>query len=213
MIALVAFAVSVPVERHLASRHRKVLTIVRWVLIPYCAVMLGAVSPRLMGLSRIDWRVTLGFGVTLLATLTAIVAISHGTLDSERRKRDSDESSFLNVPFTILFCGAEEFYWSFLRGAITEAFILSSSSISLQLYWASWIAALLLLPEVLTQRLTPTGRLAKLSIVVLTNVLFIYTRNFWLCWTAHAAVWLIFGGRFLEIDADEGAIRLSASQQ
>jgi hypothetical protein len=55
-----------------------------------------------------------------------------------------------------------------------------------------WGGALLVLP--LSLLLQPTGlqRLVKLVILVVTSVLFLYTRNFWLCWLVHAALVLLF---------------------
>jgi hypothetical protein len=60
------------------------------------------------------------------------------------------------------------------------------------IYWSVWGGALLVLP--LAVLLQPPGpqRLVKVVILVVTSVLFLYTRNFWLCWLVHATLALLF---------------------
>ncbi len=60
-----------------------------------------------------------------------------------------------------------------------------------QAYWSIWIAALLALPFSLLHQPTAYHRLVKAAILVMTSILFFYTRNFWLCWAVHAIAWLL----------------------
>ena len=51
------------------------------------------------------------------------------------------------------------------------------------LWWA--------LPAVLLQPLGRADKLLKVAILFISAILFIFTRNFWLCWIFHAAAWLL----------------------
>mgnify|MGYP003385887586 CR=1 FL=1 len=64
-------------------------------------------------------------------------------------------------------------------------------SLDVPSYWSIWIAAALALPFSLLHQPTAYHRLVKAAILVMTSILFFYTRNFWLCWAVHAIVWLL----------------------
>ena len=86
----------------------------------------------------------------------------------------------------------QQFYWCFLRGALGELFILSAVNFGQAEYWANWLAAFLVLPDLPVRSGTPVERLSHVTALVVTTVLFIYTRNFWLCALAHSAILTIF---------------------
>lgn len=87
--------------------------------------------------------------------------------------------------------GGEQFQWSFLRGAVWEVALINAGNTGPIGYWAVWIATLLALPAVLLQPLNRADRLLKIIILVVSAILFVFTRNFWLCWIFHAAAWLL----------------------
>ena len=75
-----------------------------------------------------------------------------------------------------------------------ESILLSGRALTLPAYWATWGAALLILPDLILQREQTPARLVRVAILVATSVLYIYTRNFWLCWILHALPALMFAG-------------------
>jgi hypothetical protein len=99
--------------------------------------------------------------------------------------------TWIGVGALIGLCGAEEFFWSFLRGAFWEIALTLPNVVEVPAYWAVWMAALLALPLVIVLQPSGSRRLAKLTILVVTSVVFFFTRNFWLCWFLHAAIWLL----------------------
>jgi hypothetical protein len=189
---------------------RKWTLLVRFVLLPYIGLLSGALSPHFMGLTGLDWLVGLSLGlglsfVILLALmLVRVTAVSANPLAPEVGmvsaktaqvyKVAPGNSSQLNLA-TLIYqsClnGAEEFHWAFLRGTLWEVLLTSPTAIALSIYWAIWGSALLALPELLLNGRNLLERLLKFIILVTTSILFLYTRNFWLCWMLHAFAALI----------------------
>ncbi len=160
-----------------------------WLLVPYMALLMGAVSPRLMGLYWFDWRATFQVGAGLLLAIGALAVVVW--LFAAPRAPASGGRWGYRLQ-AVLLAGAEEWYWCFVRAALWEIALALPELSAPPLYWAVWGGALLVLP--LSLLLQPTGlqRLVKLVILVVTSVLFLYTRNFWLCWLVHAALVLLF---------------------
>ena len=162
--------------------------LVRRTLIPFAALVTGAVSPRLMGLTLIDWKTSLSLGIGLIAAFAVLFALV--------RMGQPAPSQALRpgLPLRIFHSGATEFSWCFLRAATWESILLSGRALTLPAYWATWGAALLILPDLILQREQSPARLVRVAILVATSVLYIYTRNFWLCWILHALPALMFAG-------------------
>ena len=202
---VLSFALWLPIKltaSRWSARKLRWLNLARWVLIPYAGLMAGSLSPRLMGLINIDWYMTLGIGVALtmamLAMIVLIRLLVHGreennpaSLVKKEPMTASERGTWAAGAVTVIVSGAEQFHWTFLRGAIWEILLLSQSTIDQPGYWAAWIAAFLALPEVLLQPLQPMQRLVKVAILAMTTILFIFTQNFWLCWAFHAMMWLL----------------------
>lgn len=184
--------------------YRQLILKLRWVLLPYLALLTGGISPRLMGLTGIDWRASIGFGLGLIAAVLGLLVLARSTTDfsplsphPERRNSDTPPLPLVAPSYPALSlsplinAGAEEFYWSFLRGALWEtgqALPVLTNQLG---YWAIWVAAFIALPELLRFHPTVPGRLIKVLLLLLTTVLFLYTQNFWLCWLLHALVLLL----------------------
>ncbi|MCS6827894.1 MAG: hypothetical protein NZ553_14880 [Caldilinea sp.] len=167
-----------------------------WVLTPYLALIAGGVSPRLVGLYFIDWAVSLRIGIGLALALFAFAllarAASMWTVDGpEKRGARPGVEQWLDSLATIGLCGAEEFFWSFLRGALDELFVTFPIALDAPGYWAVWSAALLAAPMAVFHQPKAVHRLVKLVILAMTSILFFYTRNFWLCWALHALSWML----------------------
>ena len=167
------------------------LALAYWVSIPYLALLAGAISPRLMGLYWLDWRATfqVGAGLLLASVLLALI----GRLIAAPSSQPASEAGWTGRAAWVGLAGAEEWVWCFLRAALWELLLAWPQAVSLPLYAAIWGAGMLALP--LTLMLQPNGalRIVKLAALVVTSILFLYTRNFWLCWLAHAAIVLVLG--------------------
>ena len=179
----------------LPPRWRTPALLAYWILLPYGALIAGAVSPRLMGLVYIDWLTTLRLGLGLAAVLIVVALGGRLLLQRNLPAAPGDESTALAtwpaLGLAILLSGGEEFFWCFLRGAVGEVLWMQQAAVPLPDYVAIWIAALLALPFALVAQPTWSERLVQVVVLIATSVLFFYTRNFWLCWFTHAALWLI----------------------
>jgi hypothetical protein len=179
----------------LPARWRTPALLAYWILLPYVALIAGAVSPRLMGLVYIDWLTTLRLGLGLAAVL--IVAALGGRLLLQRNLpagTGDEPAPFASWPalgLAIVLSGGEEFFWCFLRGAVAEVLWIQQAALPLPDYVAIWVAALLALPVAFIVQPSWSRRLVEVAILIATSVLFFYTRNFWLCWFVHATLWLI----------------------
>ena len=169
---------------------RSWLPVACWLLIPYLALLAGAVSPRLMGLVWLDWRATfqVGAGLLLATVLLALV----GRLLTSPSAEPADDGGWPQRAVWVGEAGAEGWFWCFLRAALWELLLAFPQVVSLPLYTAIWAAGALALP--LTLLLQPNAglRVIKTAALVVTSILFLYTRNFWLCWLVHAALVLVF---------------------
>ncbi|MBK8049596.1 MAG: hypothetical protein IPK16_22300 [Anaerolineales bacterium] len=169
------------------------MVIAYWLGIPYLALLTGAVSPRLMGVQFLDWPITFRLGVGLIIGLLVLVMVARLVLQPS-----ADDHSVGTAPPTIWLvalatvglCGAEQLFWCFLRGALWEL-LLSVTVVALPAYWAVWLAALLALPLTIAVHGGASWRVLAVGALVVTSVVFFYTRNFWLCWFVHAVLWMV----------------------
>lgn len=209
---LISFVVTV-VLGALHFRYRSAwvqwLWIGQWILIPYCGLLLGGLSPRLMGLSNLDWVATLGLGSGLLfVLLVLLVAVRAAVGFTETLPPQTQQSTPVEVPgadhtenahapvwhfiaLVILLSGAQEFHWAFLRGAVWEILLKAPNQPELPAYWAIWIAAFFVFLETALRRPSFEQWLLQITVLATTSILFLYTRNFWLCWILHSAAILI----------------------
>lgn len=179
--------------RPLVSRPaRAVLLYAYWVLLPFGALVLGGVSPRLMGLFYIDWETSLRLGSASLLVGAALAATARLFWGPAVERAAPDPLRFgVSLAAVVGTVGAEEFFWVFLRGLLTE--LLLRQGVEASAYWALWLAALLLLPAVWLVQPAAPRRVVKTVVLVVSTVLFLYTHNFWLGWGMHALLWLWLG--------------------
>lgn len=209
ILSLVTLPLVLIVAARLSRRHQRWLYAARWVLIPYFGLMAGGLSPRLMGLSKINWATTLNLGIALLFGLM-LLAIgvrifisvnSRSTGEEDGRALGEPRSGWADMGLMILMSGAEEFHWSFIRGAIWELLLFWPQPLDgLPGYRAIWIATLITLPEIWMQPLAAPQRLVKSALLVMTAIVFFYTRNFWLAWLVHAIAWLVLTQRTPDLE-------------
>ena len=199
-LSLLTLPVALIVGARLSARGRRWLYAARWALIPYAGLLAGGLSPRLMGLSKIDWAVTLSLGVALFFGLTALafgVRIFMATTgEAESSLIQETRVGWSSSVVMVLMIGAEQFHWSFLRGAIWELILTWPQPLSERpAYWAIWIATLISLPGVWLQPINVPHRLVKSALLIITAVVFFYTRNFWLSWLVHVTTWFLLTQR------------------
>jgi hypothetical protein len=166
------------------------LPVAYWLLIPYLALLAGAVSPRLMGLYWLDWRATFQVGAGLL--LATVLLALMGRLLTSPSAQPADDGGWPQRAARVRDAVVEEWFWCFLRAALWELLLAWPEAVPLPLYTAIWAAGALALP--LTLLLQPNGamRVIKTAALIVTSILFLYTRNFWLCALVHAALLLAF---------------------
>lgn len=193
VFALLVGVVVLGVRPYLPPAARHWSMIGYWALLPYLALITGGVSPRLMGVLYIDWRTSLTLGVGLALAMVALAGVARISLLTGGRADHTDAPSrgWGVIMSSIGVSGVEEWFWCFLRGGVEEALLLMQFSLDVPAYWSIWIAAALALPFTLLNQPTAYHRLAKGAILVMTSILFFYTRNFWLCWAIHAITWLL----------------------
>ncbi len=198
----------------LTEKQRQYAFVARWVIIPYLGLVDGSLSPTLMGLSNIDRLVSMGLGIGLLFAVVALlilvrVSIPAPILPSSNPPATSTTNHYHALPRRVSFdwkwnlqavlvAGAEEFQWVFLRGAIWEVLLFWPMLTSLPAYTAVWSAAILALPESLLRVRDGWARFLQIVTLTVTSVLFFYTRNFWLCFSIHAIILLIYQPRTAE---------------
>lgn len=198
VLALLTGVIVLGVRPYLPRGVRQWSILGYWGLLPYLALITGGVSPRLMGIMYIDWRASLTLGVGLALALIALAGVARIALLADQRIADQrviDDTAPAQGWSRLVIgggvSGVEEWFWCFLRGAVEETLMLSQLSLDAPTYWSIWIAAALALPFALLNQANAHQRLIKVAILVMTSILFFYTRNFWLCWAVHAIAWLL----------------------
>ncbi len=195
-------------ERRSPSGWRSWIRSAHHLLIPYAGLLLGGLSPRLMGLNELDWATSLGFGLLFIFVVGVLLVAARITLEAGHppHRRPSihpgratplagevaGEGGWRRLGRLLLDSGYEEFYRVFLRGGLWELLVRWPTPVQLPGYWAIWLATLLVLPEILWRRWSASQKLLDGVILLTTSILFFYTRNFWLCWILHGAIRLIF---------------------
>lgn len=168
----------------------------RWVLIPYLGLLVGGLSPRLLGLRGFDWAAGLGLGVGLIFAiwlLLALVRLAVPQPEALAEREDLPKRTWLEQVIT---AGAQEFHWVFLRGAVWGMMLALPTPPTLPGYWAIWLASLLSLPGIFLQHQQASQRIIAGVLLVITAIVFFYTRNFFLCWLLHASAdWLLRQGQ------------------
>lgn len=180
----------------LSAERRHGLRLARWFLIPYLGLIAGGLSPRLMGLTHLDWVAGLSLGVALIFAIWVLLLLIRATVQVEDTPGQDQPLRLLTMPEQIIWAGAQEFHWAFLRAASWEILLASPLSPETPGYWAMWIASLLALPGIFVQYNRTSQRLITGVVLMTTAILFFYTRNFWLCWLLHATSQLLLGQRW-----------------
>ncbi len=166
--------------------------VARWVLAPYLGLLLGGLSPRLLGLTDLDWLAGFGLGFGLVLVLWVLLILVRLTVDSAGAwSSGAGRVEARSLASLFIMAGAQEFHWVFLRGGVLETLLTLPEPPPLANYWAIWIATLFALLGVLFTRSSASQRFVSAFTLLMTSVLFFYARNFWLCWLLHASLRLL----------------------
>lgn len=169
-----------------------------WLIGPgYAALLLGIVSPRLMGLSQIEIGAGLGEGVVLALAalgLLTMAAVSYrrsqptGAVYTSRADRVAVSARLA------LEAGALQWHWAFYRAVLIALAV--QQGLTNPAYAGVWLAVALAVGEgalnpLLWRDLRIPGlaapRLLRAAILVVTAQIYLLSNNFWLCWAFHAA--------------------------
>jgi|GEM_PF-601180 len=186
-------------------RYRPILCNARWIVIPYLGLLTGGISPRLMGLTGINWFASFGFGLVLIGGVLVVLIIvrsvtafpvanapvAHAPAEAAGSQNYLTPRTAAALPVSLVAIGAEEFHWAFLRSALWEIFLAFPLLAPQAGYWAAWMAVLLALPEALRYQTSFSQRICKCALLVTTTVLFLFTRNLWLSWLLHVLGWTL----------------------
>ena len=192
----VVLAVAVPLlirlfYRYIAVSVRPLVWAPVSLLLPYLAFISGALSPRLTGMQQIDWMVTLQTGLPMTVGLLLLAGLVRLFLVNTQAAGPAPGAQPTSLTMGTLLAGIagaglSEFFLCFLRGALWEILLRWPQEVTTPGYWALWAAAPLALPWLLLRAEKPQERIVLAGILIATTALFFLTRNFWLCWLAHA---------------------------
>lgn len=171
---------------------------VLWLVAPgYAALLLGLLSPRLMGLSQIELGWSLGQG--LLFTGVALAVLLAAGLSQRRARPTAPPYRSLShgITLTVLLlieAGALQWQWAFYRSAMIEG--LAAAGAPAAIYWGTWLAAGLVMVQGalspwMWRDLRRPGlaerRVLRAALLGITSVLYLLSRNFWLAWLLHGS--------------------------
>jgi hypothetical protein len=197
LVGILSTALLASIQENIPARWRGLVWFAHWLVIPYLGLLMGGLSPRLLGLAGHDWLAGLGLGMGLIFAVVILLTLARAITDLGAPTSTVAESGeglrlgWHTLSSTLLWCGIEQFHWVFLRGGIWEMLQTLPEQPQLVGYWAIWIAAGVILLELLMLRPRFFPLLIQLVALTTTSILFFYTRNFWLCWALHVAVQLL----------------------
>lgn len=196
-----------------------------WLVLPgYAALLLGVLSPRLMGITQIDWGAPFGFG--MLAALAALALLVAAVLTYRHAQPELPMQPSLGVAVTasvrlLLEAGALQWHWAFYRSAVIDW--AAAARLDNPTYWGTWLAVgLVCLEGALSPLLWRDLRIVGLAerrvlrgvLLVVTSVVYLLSRNFWLLWALHATANVLLEPRLSQPPGNKkGSWELDSHQQ
>jgi len=170
-----------------------------WLIVPFLAMLPGAVSPQALGMTGVDWTAALKSGLPLSVALVLLLATVRLTADATHADRLSGMAHATEgrngsgtVAFALLSAGAQQLHWCFQRSALMAVFAVTFPVSGSSTYWATWASMLFAVPALLLLE-SGWARLWNVVALVATAILFLHAGNFWLCWAVHACALLLAG--------------------
>ncbi len=180
-----------------------------WLIGPgYAALLLGLLSPRMMGLSQVEFGWSLGRGLLFAAGALAVLLAAGLSYRRAYPARSPYLTLSHGIALTIVLvmeAGALQWQWAFYRSALIEA--LATAGAQGPVYWGTWLAAGVLvvqgaLSPFLWRDLSRAGlaerRVLRATLLAVTSVLYLLSRNFWLAWALHGAASAILEPRVVQ---------------
>ncbi|MEZ4770558.1 MAG: hypothetical protein R2844_19310 [Caldilineales bacterium] len=171
-----------------------------WLIAPgYAALLLGVVSPRLMGLSQIEIGAGLGQGVILALAALGLLALAVVGYRRGQPAEPAYSSRADRVAVSArlaLEAGALQWQWSFFRAVLIAGTVQQGLGRGDPVYLGAWLTVALvtlegMLNPLLWRDLRTPGlagpRLLRAVILVVTTQIYLFSGNFWLGWAFHAA--------------------------
>jgi hypothetical protein len=193
-----------------------------WLIGPgYAALLLGLLSPRLMGLSQAELGWNLGRGLLFAASALSVLLAAGLTYRRARPAQPPYLTLSHGIALTILLvmeAGALQWQWAFYRSAMIEA--LAAAAAPAPVYWGTWLAVVVLafqgaLSPILWRDLRTPGlaerRVLRAALLAATSVLYLLSRNFWLAWALHGAASAILEPRLVQPHA-QSVVRRNENQ-
>lgn len=182
---------------------------VLWLILPgYAALLLGLLSPRMMGLSQLELGWSLGRGLLFAAGALAVLLAA----GLSYRRAHATAAPYLTLSHGIALttllvveAGALQWQWAFYRSAMIET--LAAAAAPAPVYWGTWLAAAVLavqgaLNAWLWHDLRTPGRaerrVLRAALLGATSVLYLLSRSFWLAWALHGTVTAILEPRMAQ---------------
>lgn len=189
-----------------------------WLIGPgYAALLLGDVSPRLMGLSQIE--IGAGLGQSVILALTALGLLTLAVAGYRRGQpagpvyRSRADRVAVSARL-VLEAGGLQWQWAFFRAVLIAA-IVERGAAGDPIYVGAWLAVVLVTLEgvlnpLLWRDLRTPGlagpRLLRAVILVVTTQIYLLGGNFWLCWAFHAAAAVLLEPRLRAASTPEAAL-------
>lgn len=151
--------------------------------IPYAALLMGIASPRLLGLTEIDWIQSLGPGGALAGLALALLTVGWWGY----RRSVPLSASLSPWPLALLEVAAWQAHWALYRAAAV-AWLNDP-------YAGAWVGLMLAALEAalspgtwqaLASAQEAESVLRPAAFAFSSAVLFLFTRNLWLCLAYHA---------------------------
>ncbi|MEA3338100.1 MAG: hypothetical protein U9R25_19605 [Chloroflexota bacterium] len=181
-----------------------------WLILPaYATLLMGLLSPRLMGLTQVSWGIDFASGVAFAlfgGGILLIAGLSYRRSHTTPRQISSTSDSTVRAIRLILEAGALQWHWAFYRAALIGS--APAGTVDNLIAWGTWTAAALVVTEGILSPLfwrdlrTPglaERRVLRAVLLVATSVLYLITANFWLAWALHASVVLMLEPRFVSL--------------
>jgi hypothetical protein len=186
-----------------------------WLVGPgYAALLLGMLSPRMMGLSQIELGWSLGRGLLFAAGALAVLLAA----GLSYRRAHATAAPYLTLSHGIALttllvveAGALQWQWAFYRSAMID--VLARAAAPAPVYWGTLLAAAVLcvqgaLSAWLWHDLRTPGRaerrVLRAALLGATSVLYLLSRSFWLAWALHGTASAILEPRVTPADPAAG---------
>src|SRR5688572_29724177 len=81
LVGILGTALLTSIQEYIPARWRGLIWFAHWLLIPYLGLLMGGLSPRLLGLAGHDWLAGLGLGLGLIFAVVILLTLSRALTD------------------------------------------------------------------------------------------------------------------------------------